>query len=990
MALFLQYPQASAGVPIYSTFSIFPAGNVPGALAVAADTGVLYEWNGSAWQTIGGPGTVFSIGTIDSQTPSANGAVIHSGALVMQSASGTVPGLVNTTAQTFAGLKTFTNGIYYKNPDTGGVARTVSAWIGDQYLSVKDFGATGNGSTDDTAAIQAAITAAHAAGGGVVLVPEGTYVINSTLNMAVGVTLQGVGPQASVFTCNMTGNAILMSSPINSSTSVYTNVKDLGLNCTVGGSSTGAGYCDVGGTYVVLQNVYFNGFKYGVIFDQTEIAEIDLCKFYSQNTGSIWLVNGADHTLGANQGYTNRISITRNQIYPNGIGIIDDGGNEHSFRDNNFNAGTNWMRCAGQYNALITCNEMEISTSTGITFFSTSLAGTTVGQCSSTAIANNYIHPTNGQAAIAYNSGQNMVVFGNTFQPTSVTKITGMANVAGFTSYGNTDLGGGGALYDGNAASNSQILDASWGNVTFNGVFRLNGGTYNGTDSGLNFAAGYNSPTRGRLFIGDGSGWNFYISKYASSTIGDLYTFADSGNFTATGTVAGSNITSGGHASADLAKANNLSDVASATTSFNNISPMTTLGDIIYGAASGAGTRLAGSTSATLAVLTQAGTGSASAAPVWTSTTGTGNVVRATSPTVASPTFTGASTFPGSTSIDGSGNELVGGYFAVQGGTPSVLATGLSFAAGYTSPTRGRMFIGDGTGWNFYISKNLNGSVTDLYTFTDAGALTATSFTGNGSALTSLNASNISSGTLPAAQLPNPSASTLGGIRSYASVSHQWINAISTSGVPSSTQPAASDLSNGTTGSGGGVVLATSPSIASATMTGTTTFPGTSSIDGSGNEILGGTLTVNGTGASSIAGSLLVSKGDSPNTVGHLMKTIAKTSASSATTVSFSGATLTATGFGATSYDTSAIIRVNFYASDSGGTNIGLGSGNAWFVVSGSNVVFAGMLGSVTLTSVLGTQTPTVTAAASGNNLVFTFSGGTLGAGSAIAVMIQQ
>lgn len=41
-----------------------------------------------------------------------------------------------------------------------------------------------------------------------------------------------------------------------------------------------------------------------------------------------------------------------------------------------------------------------------------------------------------------------------------------------------------------------------------------------------------------------------------------------------------------------LLKANNLSDVASKSTSFNNLSPMTTLGDTIYGGASGTGTRL--------------------------------------------------------------------------------------------------------------------------------------------------------------------------------------------------------------------------------------------------------------------------------------------------------------------------------------------------------------------------------------------------------------
>lgn len=50
---------------------------------------------------------------------------------------------------------------------------------------------------------------------------------------------------------------------------------------------------------------------------------------------------------------------------------------------------------------------------------------------------------------------------------------------------------------------------------------------------------------------------------------------------------------------------------------------------------------------------------------------------------------------------------------------------------------------------------------------------------------------------LVGADLPAPSASTLGGIESLAAVAHLWINAISTAGVPSATQPACGDLSNG-------------------------------------------------------------------------------------------------------------------------------------------------------------------------------------------------
>jgi hypothetical protein len=52
------------------------------------------------------------------------------------------------------------------------------------------------------------------------------------------------------------------------------------------------------------------------------------------------------------------------------------------------------------------------------------------------------------------------------------------------------------------------------------------------------------------------------------------------------------------------------------------------------------------------------------------------------------------------------------------------------------------------------------------------------------------------SGSIAATQLPNPSATTLGGIESIASASHKWINSISTSGVPTLTQPASTDLSD--------------------------------------------------------------------------------------------------------------------------------------------------------------------------------------------------
>ncbi|MBP0446733.1 hypothetical protein J8J14_18315 [Roseomonas sp. SSH11] len=69
-----------------------------------------------------------------------------------------------------------------------------SSLMADRPLHVRDFGAQGNGTTDDTAAFQAALNAASAAGGGIVLIGPRRYLIDSAdLVIPANVTLQGGG-----------------------------------------------------------------------------------------------------------------------------------------------------------------------------------------------------------------------------------------------------------------------------------------------------------------------------------------------------------------------------------------------------------------------------------------------------------------------------------------------------------------------------------------------------------------------------------------------------------------------------------------------------------------------------------------------------------------------------------------------------------------------------------------------------------------------------
>jgi hypothetical protein len=66
----------------------------------------------------------------------------------------------------------------FKQTGTGAVNRAINFKLAET-VSVKDFGATGDGVTDDAAAIEAASLALYNAGGGYLLIPAGTYLLGT-------------------------------------------------------------------------------------------------------------------------------------------------------------------------------------------------------------------------------------------------------------------------------------------------------------------------------------------------------------------------------------------------------------------------------------------------------------------------------------------------------------------------------------------------------------------------------------------------------------------------------------------------------------------------------------------------------------------------------------------------------------------------------------------------------------------------------------------
>jgi hypothetical protein len=106
------------------------------------------------------------------------------------------------------------------------------------WFSVKDYGATGNGSTDDTTSIQNAINACSTAGGGWVWIPRGTYKLSTTLTLPSKVSLVGQGADQSVFAFTQTTTSCVQLSSgavYNTITGIYFNPQNV---CTSGGCIT--------------------------------------------------------------------------------------------------------------------------------------------------------------------------------------------------------------------------------------------------------------------------------------------------------------------------------------------------------------------------------------------------------------------------------------------------------------------------------------------------------------------------------------------------------------------------------------------------------------------------------------------------------------------------------------------------------------------------------------------------------------------------------
>ena len=163
--------------------------------------------------------------------------------------------------------------------NASGATTLIARDKGGQFFNVKAYGAVGNGTADDTSAVNAALAAAYAAGGGVIYFPPGTYLIAGTLTIPNDGAAQPQQPPYRMMGASMDGNSSGWGgNPANGSILVMTETSDAQGKI----DTRGGGYMEI--DHLSFQDTASDSVPF--IFTTNTILHVHDCSFTSSQSGT--------------------------------------------------------------------------------------------------------------------------------------------------------------------------------------------------------------------------------------------------------------------------------------------------------------------------------------------------------------------------------------------------------------------------------------------------------------------------------------------------------------------------------------------------------------------------------------------------------------------------------------------------------------------------------------------------------------------------------
>lgn len=322
--------------------------------------------------------------------------------------------------------------------DRGNADNAINERIDNRRLyNVRDYGAVGDGATDDTQAFIDTIADMDAIAGGTLIVPEGTYLIKNTIAITKPVSILGDNRYNTILYCDNVGTLF-------DCTGAYGfTVRDIRIN----GTKTSNKAFNLAGNsfYWTIDTCIIHDFDEGVHVDYAPYGCLNNCLLYNanydvyvQNTNNM---DEGDSVFTNNEFLTSEYSNTH--LY-----FASSGGDK--IANNKFNGGA--YGCVIEFqNGVYTVdfefsnNSIENTTNEGVKI---NMIGT--GHVANVVITGNQFD-TYGACVLASGIVENLVISGNDFNSTSTRCVWLDTGIDNAIVTGNSFRGYAGVFTNGNA-----------------------------------------------------------------------------------------------------------------------------------------------------------------------------------------------------------------------------------------------------------------------------------------------------------------------------------------------------------------------------------------------------------------------------------------------------------------------------------------------------------------------------------------------------------